>query len=158
MIVRPGEKIPLGCQVWDGAESLTLQAILKKADETVWDTVALTSAGDGMYIDDSLEMPSFLLFVTYVPYSDPGMTVESDRHCRGVDVFENLENRITQDLVGEVSRGVLESTLTGASLTGTIESNELTALVEKNEEEGAIATPSITGTTDSDDIDGTTVC
>jgi hypothetical protein len=85
-----GDPIRLNLQLWDGATSKFPLAVLRDGlgNELPESPIGLSHIGDGLYADDSVDMPDTPeVTATYVVYNDAGFTDESDEHQQSLDVF-----------------------------------------------------------------------
>lgn len=55
--VSVGKKIPLSLQVYDGNSQLEVNCVLIKNDGTIYFSDILTHSVDGLYLNNSIEMP-----------------------------------------------------------------------------------------------------
>lgn len=92
LTLKVGEKIPLSAQLPTGATDRYVRAILRENDGTEHGSspVNLAHEGDGLYSDDSLDMPDkIFMTVCYKVYSDSGYVNLDDDYSFGNDIIQN---------------------------------------------------------------------
>jgi len=158
---KVGNKIPLFCQLFDGATNMYVRAYLVNSDLAFLpqSPVNLTNAGNGTYESNAVVMPDTEFVVAiYKVFQDAVYTIPSDTHADCEDIFELFEfdsetiidllidirnnvntllaQGIAMKLVGYIEEGnMLKGELEDNEITlkGEIENNELIGIIDNND-------------------------
>jgi hypothetical protein len=98
ILAKIGSPLYLNLQLETGAENKYPVAILRDQDgnELTGSPYILASAGDGLYLNDSVMMPNLQVVIcTYKVYNDDDHLIPSDEDADSSDVFvsDDIENR-----------------------------------------------------------------
>ena len=135
-----GETLPLSMQLHDGASGYFVIAILKDQDGNAVSGpyVDLFHIGNGKYTSDAVTMPSVgitYIEVTYEVYQDALLTLVSDKHFSGSDVFRfEIPDQVIVDKLDEII-AKLEGTLGSlTAVSATIEVEAIESVIETAKE------------------------
>lgn len=168
MQVEANEPILLNLQLWDGNPNKFVKAFLTNPSGAAYGSpVNLISVGNGLYLNNSLNMPTLqALFVTYIVYTDAGYSIEDSAYTFGRDSFElavsggggGSSQSIACAIKGIVLNAAIAAKVTPNRLDAAIKNTQVIGVVRPEELKADLKMPTIKSSISGDKITGRVEC
>lgn len=166
--IEAGKILPISMLLHDKDATKFIKAKIYNDANVILSTVTLVNIGGGLYSYDVFVMPDIsYVKVQYDVFNDLALVVPSTKHGSDIDVFTNDRNNELLQAINNLLTAIQNVTGSLAKVDATIESLELVGAVGANVLEGSIEVanlsesiikPIITGTIETDEIEGEIGC